>query len=123
MIESRAVCGGGGYTPSVRPIVPGWNAGRSFGNTDEPVRMLPASPRGRATRREALFACAKRLGAMRLIDHSSAVPIVLVSAAKVHPLALRVVREGSKVCRIEAALGRSHLRESSISALCAAHSR
>jgi hypothetical protein len=46
----------------------------------------------------------------RRIDRFSVTPFALVSAAKVHPLALRVVRAGSKACRNAVALGRFHPR-------------
>src|SRR4051794_31127820 len=53
----------------------------------------------------------------------SATPFALVAGLKVHPLALRVVRQGLAVCKSGADLGRLHQRGSSISARCAAHSR
>jgi hypothetical protein len=50
-------------------------------------------------------------------------PFVLVSAATAHPRVFPVLREGSKACRSEAALGRFHLRALSISAMFAVHSQ
>src|SRR3954471_18195543 len=52
-----------------------------------------------------------------------AMPFVRVSAAKVHSLAWRVVRQGLAVCKSGAALGRLHQLGSSISAMSGAHSR
>jgi hypothetical protein len=59
----------------------------------------------------------------RRIVRFSAVPFVLVSAAKARLRVLPVLHEGSKVCRSEAALGPFHLRALSISVMFAARSQ
>jgi hypothetical protein len=109
------------------PIVLGWNAGRTIGvaliKIGEPIRMSSPHRAARATNRYSSPGFVRLH--QKIVRYETNRPLVgnafcPVLAAKVHPLASRVVREGWKLCRSEADLGCFHRRESSISAMCAA---